>query len=350
MTRTFAFALVAAALSIFVGCDRTETLTPEQVRAELENPSGTVDDGSMVAIADDWFGAGTAFEAEDMAGVLKTSNSRRVQRTGTPLDVVLDPDVVGQALSYGVGSTVVDIFCVTDLITDIQEFDDCETGDTCEVELTIDSCILRLGDGGDEHAEGSITFTLSQTTTTEYDRGELSIEFDSWMYTDGDHVDYTNGLIAVEVTEWKTQELDEVIYSVDLTRKYVNPDEDGLFSDGAYWENRARAAMRLSFLEEGATETATLEVLSFVDIGNDGDLEDTLVITLDFTHTEVSDAVDSASLTLQVRGTNGSFTCSWHGAVAEQTEERTGYHSEGTCVDDETGETFTWDGTHFVAS
>ncbi|GEM_PF-856868 len=349
MSRTPVFALALVLLTVFSGCNRTETLTPEEVRAQLDDPSGTVDDGSMVAIADDWFSAGEAFEAEDMASVLKTSQSRRA-RTGTPLDVLLAPEVLDHVLSYGVGSTVVDIFCVTDLITDINEFDDCETGDTCEVELTIDSCILRLGDDGDDNADGKIVFTLSETTTPEYDRGELSIEFEAWQYTDGDRVDYTDGLIALELTEWKTEDRDEIIYSVDLTRKHIDPDEDGVFTDGSFWENRARAAMRLTTLDTGPTQTVTLEILSFVDLGNDGTHEDTLVITLDYTETQVSTDVEAASLTLQVRGSNGSFTCSWHGAVAEQTEDTTGYHSEGTCVDDDTGETFSWDGTHVVTS
>lgn len=349
MSRAVVIALVSACLTTFVGCNKTETLTPEEVRAELDNPSGSVDDGSMVAIADDWFGAGSAFEAEDMAGILKTSQSRRA-RTGTPLDVIVAPEVLDNALNFGAASTVVDIFCVTDLITDISEFDDCETGTTCEVELTIDSCILRLGDDGDDLAKGSITFTLSETTTAEYNRGELSIEFEDWQYSSGQIVDYTDGLIALEFTEWLTEDRDEIIYSVDLTQKNINPDEDGVFTDGATWENRARAAMRITTLSEGATESATLELLAFVDIGNDGTQEDTLVITLDFTTTEVSDAVDSASLTLQVRGSNGSFTCSWQGAVAEQTEDTTGYHSEGTCVDDDTGETFNWNGTHTVTT
>ena len=68
---------------------------------------------------------------------LKSSQSRR-RRTGTPLDILVAPEVLDQALSYGAASTVYDIFCVTDLITDIQEFDECDSGETCEVELTID--------------------------------------------------------------------------------------------------------------------------------------------------------------------------------------------------------------------
>ncbi len=347
MTRTFIVTLLSTALTFFVGCNQTEPLTPEQVRAELESPSGTVDDTSMVAIADDWFDAGDAFESEDMAGVLKSSQSRRA-RTGTPLDVLVAPEVLDQALNFGAASTIVDIFCVTDLITDISEFDDCESGETCEVELTIDSCILRLGDDGDEHADGSITFTLSETTTSEYNRGELSIEFEGWQYSDVDHVAYTDGLLAIEFTEWLTEDREEIIYSVDLTQKHINPDEDGMFSDGAIWENHARAAMRITTLSEGNTESGTLELLSFVDINNDGTMEDTLVVTLDLTFTDVSDAVDAASLTLEVRGTNGSYTCSWQGAVSEQTENSTSYHSEGSCVDNTTGETFSWNGTHTV--
>jgi hypothetical protein len=349
MSSRLFFSIIIAALSVTVGCNKSETLTPEQVRAQLDDPTGSVDDGSMIAIADDWFGAGSALEAEDMAGVLKTSQSRR-RRTGTPLDVILAPEVLDHALSFGVGSTIVDIFCVTSLIADIQEFDDCETGDTCEVEFTIDSCILRIGENGDPEAAGSITFTLSETSTAEYDRGELSIEFDGWQFTDGNVVDYTDGLLALEVTEWKTEDRDEIIYSVDLIQKHIDPDEDGLFSDGATWENRARAAMRLTTLTEGATDSVTLEILCFVDLGNDGTQEDTLVITLDYTQTQVSTDVTSATLTLQVRGTNGSFTCSWQGAIDEQGEDTTGYHSEGTCVDDETGETFNWNGTHTVTT
>ncbi len=340
--------LVFAALTALVGC-KGEYLTPEEVRAQLENPSGSVDDGSMVAIADDWFNAGDAFDAEDMAGALKSSQSRR-RRTGTPLDILVAPEVLDQALSYGAASTVYDIFCVTDLITDIQEFDECDSGETCEVELTIDSCILRLGDEGDDNAKGSIIFTLSETTTDEYERGELSIEFDGWQYTEGDRVEYTDGILALEITEWLTEDREEIIYSVDLTQKLIDPEEDGVFSDGAFWEARSRAAMRLTTLVTGATDSVTLEILCFVDIDNDGSQEDTLVITLDYTHTQVSSEVDSVSATLQVRGTNGSFTCSWHGAVAERDEDTTGYHSEGSCVDDETGESFSWDGTHTVTS
>lgn len=349
MTSRLLSVLVLAGLTALVGCNKTETLTPAEVRAQLEDPSGSVDDGSMVAIADDWFGAGEAFEAEDMASVLKSSQGRRA-RTGTPLDVLVAPEVLQQAMHFGAASTVVDIFCVTDLITDINEFDDCETGENCEVELTIDSCILRLGENGDDNAGGKITFTLSETTTSEYDRGVLSIEFEGWEYTEGERVDYTDGLLALEFTDWKTEERDEIIYSVDLTRKHIDPDQDGVFTDGATWENRARAAMRLTTLQQAQTESVTLEILSFVDLGNDGTQEDTLVILLDYTQTQVSTDVESASVTLQVRGTNGSFTCAWHGAIADQSETTTGYHSEGTCTDDSTGETFTWNGTHTVTN
>ncbi len=346
MSRSFVWALLASVLFVLVGC-KEEYLTPEEVRSQLEDPTGTVDDSSLPTLADDWFGAGDAFAAEDMAGSIKSSQSRRAKR-GRPLDVLLAPEVLDSALSYGAASTVVDIFCVTDLVMDISEYDDCERGDTCEVELTIDSCILRLGDNGDELASGSITFTLTETTTAEYDRGELKITFDAWEYTDGGYVDHTDGILALEVTEYKDVDRDEVIYSVDLVRKIIDPDEDGVFSDGATWEGRARAAMRITTLVTGITESATLEILCWVDEGDDGTHEDSLVILLDYTSTQLTEQVQTSTVTLQVKGTNGNFTCTWTSAVNDRSESVTTYHSEGECVDDDTGETFSWNGTHTV--
>ncbi len=346
MSRSFVWALLASLLFNLVGC-KEEYLTPEEVRVQLEDPTGSVDDSSLPTLADDWFGAGDAFAAEDMAGAIKTSQSRRTRR-GRPLDILLAPEVLDSALSYGVASTAVDIFCVTDLVTDISEYDDCDRGDTCEVELTIDSCILRIGDNGDELASGSITFTLTETSTSEYDRGELKITFDAWEYTEGDNVDHTDGILALEVTEYKNVDKDEVIYSVDLARKLIDPDEDGLMSDGAIWEGRSRAAMRITSLVTANAESATLEILCWVDIGDDGTHEDTLVVLMDYTSVQLTPEVQRSAVTLQVKGTNGSFTCSWTSSVNDRAENSTTYHSEGECVDDDTGETFSWNGTHTV--
>ncbi len=331
---------------LFIACD-TGPLSADDVREHLDNPTAIVDADTMALINDDVADASASFDAEAMAGAVKSSQSARVSAPRA-FDPLLDPEVLDQAISGAVGSTALDILCVTGLLVEISEFDECEQGMTCEVELTIDSCVLRVGDDGDEHADGKIVFTLTETAGPEFDQGTLSIDWQGWQVTDGDHIAWLDGLLELQVTTWHHEVREEIIYSADLTARLLDPNA-GRFEDDVLDEDHVRAAMRITSLEEGATETVTLEVLAWVDADGDGREEETLVIAFDVSTTTLSDQVTSTEASLTVRGTNGAWTCTWE-ALEIDGEDQTATRSSGECVDHATGETFSWEGRTTTAS
>ncbi len=344
MSRIGPVALFLAALVPLVGCN-AGPLTADQVRYELDNPTAAVGDDTMALITDDVADASSTFAAEDMAGAVRSSQTARMTAPRA-FDPLLDPAVLDQAISGAVGSTVLDIFCLSGLLVAASEFDECEQGMTCEVELTIDSCVLRVGEDGDENASGKIVFTLEESTTPEYDRGTLSIEWKAWQYTDGDHIAHLDGLISLEVTDYHDELREEVIYSVDLVAQELDPSA-GRFEDDVLAEGHVKAAMRITTYEDDTVESVTLEVLAYVDEDNDGVDDATLVIEFDLTSTALDDQVTATDATLTVRGTNGSWTCTWE-ALEIDGEAATTTHSQGVCIDDATGETFSWEGRSSV--
>jgi hypothetical protein len=314
-------------------------LTPDLVREHLENPKGMVDKNTVGRVAPDFFGAKEASLAEQGAFFTKSSQSGEGSGSNIAMGIVQN-GTFSEALATGVIEDVGDVFCAASLIAAIASFDDCDRGENCEAELEIDSCVLRIGDEGDERARGKLKFFIKNTTSGEFDRGELRIEFEDWETTRNEEMlNHLEGILAIETTEYNSEEREEVIMSSDLLSQILRI-ERGFFDDGVEWASRLTAALRFSEITEGSTTTGKLEVLAFVDETDDTRDESVAIVFESQSH-QLSDTASLTEATLEVVGSNGSFSCVFNEAEEERADGVTVYTSSGDCVDED-GETFSF--------
>ena len=95
------------------------------------------------------------------------------------------------------------------------------------------------------------------------------------------------------------------------------------------------------------TNTGALEILAFVD--ENGAHQDSVVLTIEGQSRDLGDK-ELAQLTLDLKGANGEFTCSWKGAEEQVGTNGAHYTSNGNCVDKATGKTFDFSGTADIKS
>lgn len=312
-------------------------LTPEEVRDYIANPTGTVDESSMGLVADDYFAAQQGMGA-GMLGFGVQSDQRGSDGGGITAGTAL-----GMGLPTVQKGTAGDVFCVTNLVAQLATYDACSRGDSCDVDLTIDSCLFRVGDEGDELADGKLHFSLTEDTNADFDRGTLLLEFEGWEYTLEDGlVDRTDGILGFEYTDYKTRSLSETILSVDIERAHIDPAQDTLFNNGHVWDQRASAAVMASFEELEDGETASLDILAFTGSESE-ELDEWVVMGFDYESTWASDTSATFDATMTVTGSNGSFECVWS-AQADQDAGTSTYTSEGVCTDED-GDTVEWNNT-----
>ena len=152
--------LIVASVAFGTGCGAR--LTPERVRELLDTPTGSVGPDSMANATRDMFLADRATSIESFANLLK-------------LDASDDSSNALPGLSTGVLEDTGDVFCVGGLVASALAFDACKIGDECKSELTIDSCLLRVGDAGDEDARGKIKMKLENVVDSDFDRSSSGV-------------------------------------------------------------------------------------------------------------------------------------------------------------------------------
>ena len=320
--------LIASSLLVLVGCEGR--LTPEKVRELLDAPTGTVSNETMGAATRDLFLADRATSIEGFAQFLKAD-------MGGDTSNALSTSVPG--VSTGVFEDVGDVFCVGGLVASIATFDACELGDECKGELTIDSCLLRVGDAGDEDARGKIKLKLENVIESSLERSTLGIDFEGWESTKEDGLlDTFAGVIALESTRATDDSSIDLVFASDLDVNLKRKDR-GLFDDGIEERANFSAGLRFQASETEDSAQGSLEVLAFADV--DGGRDESLVVKLAAEGHRVNASEATASAALEVIGENGTFACTW--AAAESSAGRDGVTvtSQGDCVDED-GETFSF--------
>jgi hypothetical protein len=316
-------------------------LTPEVVRENLSAPKGAVVEGTIGRTARDFFQAKRTSGAQSTAFFLKSSESGDDGASNWANGVV-QQGAMEDAVRLGVLDDVGDLFCAADLVANIARFGACESETKCDVELTIDSCVLRIGAGGDESARGKIKFKLKNSEETNLTRSELRLTFEGFEHKGLELVEYLEGILALETTQFTDKDRVEVILSSDLEQQSRTV-ERGFFDDGIVARSHLASALR--FTAEGDEDRANgkLEILAFVD--EDGGRDESVVLELAANSEQLSDDASLAQATLAVRGSNGSFHCTWNGAGEELTKDTATYTSNGSCLDDATGERFSFNNT-----
>lgn len=335
--------LILGMFSFSVACG-PGYLTPEEVRRHLDAPSGQVNADKIGLATDDFFRAQKASEAEGAASFIKANESGGAGAAAWAAGVI-ESGNMEKAVAMGAIDDIGDLFCAASLVASIASFDSCqEDSSNCEAELLIDSCILRIGDGGDELARGKLRFRVRNEETDAYQRSELRIEFEDFETTlraEEQVTRYFGGIIAIETTVSDAR--DEIIFSCDLENELRNQDR-GLFSDGVIEAERLSVALR--FLAEETEDSASgqLELLAFVD-DTDDSRDESVVLSFAAESRRVDADTSIAGATLSVRGGNGDFECTWSSAQERVDEGKHSYQSAGSCVDSATGETFDWEST-----
>ena len=339
--------VVVVVTAIGSGC--SDLLTPDKVRDHLDNPRASVDDATMGRTARDFFSAQRASSAQSLAFFARedsdaTSNLAAAWVAGN--------DTLNRTMSMAAGDDVGDVLCAANLAAAIIIFDGCETGDNCEANLEVDSCVLRIGDGADDNARGKITFKLKNTSNTEFQRTELRLTFEDFEVTgsDGDTADYFDGLLALETTEFLDREDGatdrvEVILAADITQQTRRLERFPIFDDGKITSTRATAGVRF-LANDGETEdSVAVELLAFVD-DDDNARDESVVLRFGANAKEIAPDKSLAEATLEVEGSNGSFKCTW--SAAEEDLDGDGdkgtVQSAGRCVDED-GDEFSFEGT-----
>ncbi|MEZ4316802.1 MAG: hypothetical protein R3F61_04850 [Myxococcota bacterium] len=332
------------ALALLFACNKGP-MGPDDVRAEMENPSGRLTAQNLPGVADDFFASSEAYDGESLAWgwVGNARGGGTSERLGPDrmADRVRDLANLDGFVSKGLG----DIFCATDFLLQLSTFESCDRGNTCEVELVVKACLMRIGEDGDEAAKGKLRFTLREEQDRDFDRGSLSLGFEDWRFTDGDAWAELEGLLAIEGTSWHDGSREEVLYSADFSTRGLDPDARGVFRSGETFDRRVRAAMRFVYEDDGTTETGTIELLAWVDEDGDGDEDGSVVVRFGV---EVStlDTGTMTGLTAELVDATGVWTCTWN--VAEQLSDSDGttWTSAGTCTDPN-GESVSFEGSVF---
>jgi hypothetical protein len=324
---TRALFLAAIVVTLLAGSGCGQRLTPEIVRGLLDDPKGTVSKDTMANVTRDLFLADRATSAESLANFIKSDNS------GGNANALL---------SAGILEDTGDVFCVGGLVASAASFDACELGDECDAELTVDSCILRVGDpGADEDARGKLKFKIKNTIDDKFDRSELGIEFDGWESShDDDSVDALAGQLALETSRAHDDSHIELVFAADLDTN-IRLKEHGFFEDGVTERANFAAGVRFIADSDESNASGSLEVLGFADEG-DGH-EESIVVKLAAEGHQVDAENATASASLQVIGENGTFECTWSGSKESANDDGVTVKSEGECVDED-GETFNWSG------
>jgi len=336
-------ALTAALLA----CGCSDLLTPEKVREHLENPTAAVDDGTMGQTARDFFAAQRVSAARDLAFFTKgnsgeTSNLAAAWAAGD--------DSMRRGISFAGGTDANDIWCAGGLAASLVAFDSCEQGDDCEAEITIDSCLLRIGDG-DENAKGRIVFKLKNSVDGDIERTELRLTFEDFEVSGADDTtDYFDGLLAVETSEHTDRDEGaadrvEVVLAADLTQQSRRVERFPIFDDGKISSTRATAGLRFTANDDDTEQNVAVELLAFVD-EDDNARDESVVLRFAASSQEVSPDQTLAEATLDVSGSNGTFSCTWSAASEALSDEGDGgtVESAGSCVDED-GEVFDWSAT-----
>lgn len=336
------FLTVGATLVGSIGCGNF--LTPDQVREHLDNPKATVSKDNVGFATDDFFRTKRASNMENAAFFLKNTEGSENGAAGWAASVV-EQGAMEDAVRYS-GAGIGDIFCAANLITSISSFDSCSSGQNCEAKFTLDSCVLRIGDNGDNAANGKIEFLIKNSANTDFNRTELRLTFDAFEHSNGSAVDFASGILALETTDFLTQPKQEVLLSTDVdVQTRLAPDQRGFLSSGVVTRSRASAALRLSTEELADGLAGSLEILAFVD-DNANDRQESVALRINTTSREVENQ-DLATLTLEVVGANGTFSCNFNSAEESLSDSKSTYHSVGSCTDP-AGETFSFDSTTTV--
>lgn len=315
-------------------------LTPDEVRQHLESPRGSVAQDTVGRATDDFFGAQYASGAENVASFIKGNESSGDGAAAWAANVIASGDME-KAVSMGAVEDIGDLFCAAGLVASIASFDSCDAGD-CEAELVIDSCVLRIGENGDELARGKIKFRVKTREESDLLRSELRIEFEdfeSTIDTEDGITQYFAGIIALETTSTSTR--DEVIFSCDLNQETRSSDR-GLFTDYVISGQRLTVAMRFVAETSETAASGTLEILAFLD-DTDDTRDESVVLSLAAESRHIDEDTTLAGATLSVRGSNGAFTCTWNAASETVDEDTRTYQANGVCIDEQTGDEFTWE-------
>jgi hypothetical protein len=351
VSRLVVLSAVSSFVALGTGCG--ELLTPAKVREHLENPTAAASDTTMTRTARDYFSAQRASSAQALAFFTKTDLGDSSSDTNNAAAFAVANTALDRALINAAAGdvSVNDSFCAGTFTAQLIAFDDCDVGTDCDVELTVDSCLLRVGEGADENAKGRIVFKLksvsSETSGEAFARTELRLTFEDFEFTDGDEMQYLDGLLAVETTEFENVEIEservEVILAADVTQQRRRIERGILFDDGRLSTTRATAGLRFTAADEATSASVNVELLAFVD-EDDNARDESLVFSFGAEAREVSADQSIAGATLEVRGENGEFRCTWSAASEEQGADRTTVESEGECVDED-GEVFAFSGT-----
>jgi hypothetical protein len=335
---------IVSVLGLLLSACGPSYMSPDDVRSHLLLPRGEVASDTLGNVTDDIFHTQKANDLEGFAGFVKSSESGDDSASAWAAGIVGDSDAMATAVSYGVAEDVGDIFCAASLVAAISRFDSCESDSTeCEVELTIDSCIFRIGEGGDENARGRIKFRLhhQEGIDGDWERNDLDIEFDAFETSrDDGTTDYIAGIIALETNEIGDG-FTEIIFSADIDTQVRSTDR-GLLDDGLISRERVSAALRLTAQEGVDRSSAMVEILAFVD-DTDDTRDESVVILLEAESRQIDPETEIAGATLIVRGSNGAFSCTFESVAREGDDGDSSYHSAGQCIDEETGEVFNWD-------
>lgn len=318
-------------------------LTPEEVRRHLDEPSGQISANTIGFATDDFFKAQKASAAEGTANFIKSSESDGGAAAWAA--GVIESGNMEKAVAMGAIEDIGDLFCAASLVASIASFDSCqEDSSNCEAELVLDSCILRIGEGGDELARGKLLFRIRTEETDDYQRSELRIEFEDFEVTENEDEEltrYFGGILAVETTTSDSR--DEIIMSCDLKNELRSQDR-GLFNDGVVEGERLSVALRFLAEQDEDSAAGSLEILAFLD-DTDDSRDESVVLSFAAESRRIDEDTSIAGATLSVRGSNGDFECTWTSAKEQVSEQSSTYESAGNCVDNETGETFDWEST-----
>ena len=318
-------ALAAAMMSM--GC--AERLTPELVRAYLDEPAGDVGPDAMTKVTRDLFRTSGATSAERFVDLLRLDQDGGGTQNALPVQT-------------GVLETAGDVFCVSSLVADIATFDGCELGDSCSAELVLDSCLLRVGDEGDEDARGKFVLKLDNDVEGGASVSTLGIEMAGWESSRDDaELTTFNGVIALEVTEADDDDALELVFASDFEAG-VKRKERGFFDDGIEELVHMSAGLRFAAETSDLGGRGSLEVLTFVDEDGGRSQSVSVVMSAEGHQLDAENAVASASL--EVRGDNGTFTCTWGGTSQSADRDGLRVQSSGECIDED-GEVFSFDGS-----